>query len=162
MRKYLLLLLVLIALGCTPLTPLPAPEDIPYSYQHFMDDLQTADFTPELKEKIEVPYFTPKGQVMNLLKGKIQVFEYASNLQAKTEAGYVSPDGYIISRPQQGTTEVTWNAPPHFYRKGRIIVIYIGDNKEELSVLETIMGTEFAGAKTAKYTLGDTQTPSAI
>ena len=40
---------------------------------------------------------------------------------------------------------VTWVAPPHFYRQGRVIVLYVGSNPNILSLLTAVLGPQFAG-----------------
>ena len=40
---------------------------------------------------------------------------------------------------------VSWISLPHFFKKGNIIVQYIGENKVIISDLTDILGEEFAG-----------------
>jgi hypothetical protein len=40
---------------------------------------------------------------------------------------------------------VSWMATPHFFKKGRILVLYVGDNTETLGLLESVLGAQFAG-----------------
>jgi hypothetical protein len=35
--------------------------------------------------------------------------------------------------------------PPHFYRSGRLIVLYVRDDAAVLLALESVLGTQFAG-----------------
>jgi hypothetical protein len=58
----------------------------------------------------------------------------------ESDAVLVDADGGSI-----GTSMVTWVATPHFYKKGRILVLYIGDNAETLKALESVLGPQFAG-----------------
>ena len=154
MKKIVALLLCIFMIGCTAPSQLkPEPLEVPYGYTEFMADLAQHSITPTLKEKIAQPSFSPKGQVMELPKGKLQVFEYSSNDQARLEATYISPDGYIVNNPRTGRTENNWFAEPHFYRKGRLLILYIGTDSSTISTLEEILGKEVAGAKTAQPTL---------
>jgi hypothetical protein len=57
----------------------------------------------------------------------------------QTDAELVSPDGSSV-----GTSMVTWIGTPHFYREGKLIVIYVGGSEGVLSVLEAVMGSQFA------------------
>ena len=70
----------------------------------------------------------------------MQVFEYGSAAEAQEEAARVSPDGSSV-----GTTIITWVSTPHFYRSGKIIVVYVGSSRELLSLLESVLGPQFAG-----------------
>jgi len=38
-----------------------------------------------------------------------------------------------------------WVAPPHFYKAGRIIVLYVGENAAVTEALDTVLGPQFAG-----------------
>jgi hypothetical protein len=75
----------------------------------------------------------------------VQVFEYHDHSTAKTEAALVSPDGSFI-----GTSLPFWIAPPHFYKAGLIIVLYVGENTAVTDALESILGEQFAGRQGEK------------
>ena len=78
---------------------------------------------------------------------------------ATTEAGYVSPDGYNITVPLGGNRSKSvhsdWLAQPHYYKKGRLIVLYVGDDPSLVQELQSILGPEFAGP-----TAGNAPTPT--
>ena len=42
---------------------------------------------------------------------------------------------------------VGWLAPPHFYKAGKVIVIYVGRDSGVMSVLQEAMGSQFAGGE---------------
>jgi len=52
----------------------------------------------------------------------------------------VSSDGGSI-----GTSMVAWVDVPHFYKSGRIIVLYVGSETTVLDLLENAVGPQFAG-----------------
>jgi len=70
----------------------------------------------------------------------VQVFEYSDATAAEAEATLVSSSGSGV-----GTTKIHWVGPPHFFRKGRLIVLYVGDNGKVLKALEAVLGSQFAG-----------------
>lgn len=41
---------------------------------------------------------------------------------------------------------VDWIAPPHFYKKGQLIVLYAGVNISVIHILEASLGSQFAGS----------------
>jgi len=94
--------------------------------------------TPEAP--VDQPFFSVPGRVIVVAGGSVQVFEYGGAPAAQTEARRVSPDGSTI-----GTTFVTWMAPPHFYHRGRLIVLYVGDEADVKSALTGVLGPQFAG-----------------
>ena len=80
------------------------------------------------------------GTLVNFNEDGVQVFEYDSAETMESDAVLVDADGGTI-----GTSMVSWMATPHFYKKGRILVLYVGDNAETLEVLEGVLGPQFAG-----------------
>ena len=70
----------------------------------------------------------------------LQVFEYENSEAMEKEASQVAPDGGSI-----GTSMVTWIDAPHFYKAGRIIVLYLGNDKAVLDLLNKVVGPQFAG-----------------
>ncbi len=70
----------------------------------------------------------------------VQVFQYSNAAAADAQAALVSRDGGAV-----GTTKVHWMGPPHFYKKEKLLVLYIGDNEKMLKTLEAVLGRQFAG-----------------
>jgi len=52
----------------------------------------------------------------------------------------VSRDGSAI-----GTAKPHWIGTPHFYRQGRLLVLYLGDEKRIIQASEGVLGRQFAG-----------------
>jgi len=79
----------------------------------------------------------------------IQVYEYANAKAMEAEASCVSPDGFSITKDwgdgKCSDRMVGWLETPHFYKAGRIIVIYIGNNCSMISLLKNGLGKQFAG-----------------
>ncbi len=91
-------------------------------------------------DMVEQPFFSVRGQFITVNDADIQVFEYQTQAAMEAEAATVSPDGSSI-----GTTMVEWVAPPHFYKSGPIIVLYLGDNPAVMGLLDRVLGPQFAG-----------------
>ena len=70
----------------------------------------------------------------------VQVFQYFHAAAADAQAALVSPDGSAI-----GASKIHWVGPPHFYRKGRLLVVYVGDHDNVLKALEAVLSRQFAG-----------------
>lgn len=70
----------------------------------------------------------------------IQVFQYFHAAAADAQAALVSPDGSAV-----GTSKLHWIGPPHFYKKGKLLVLYVGGNAKALKALEAVLGRQFAG-----------------
>jgi len=71
---------------------------------------------------------------------RLDVLEYAYPEQAETAARLIDPHGSRI-----GSVFVEWTGQPHFYRKGRLIVLYVGVNPKMLRRLSGALGPPVAG-----------------
>jgi hypothetical protein len=109
-------------------------------YVSLVDNLRKEGATVEPAGEIIQDFFSVKGQAIKVNGEDVQVFEYSNQSSVESEAALVSPDGSSI-----GTSIPFWVASPHFYKAGRIIVLYVGENTTVLDVLETTLGTQFAG-----------------
>lgn len=128
-----------------PTPPAPSPPVVSHGgpvtdYVSLIDNLRAAGATVEPAGDISQPFFSVKGNAITVNGGDVQVFEYTDTAAADTEAALVSPDGSSI-----GTTMVSWVAAPHFYQTGKLIVLYVGDDTAVINVLETVLGSQFAG-----------------
>jgi len=78
--------------------------------------------------------------MINVRGEDVQVFQYSNAAATDAQAALVSLDGSAV-----GTTKVQWVGPPHFYKKGKLLVLYVGDNDKVLKTLEAVLGQQFAG-----------------
>lgn len=106
----------------------------------FVTALKAAGASVEVGDTIIQDFFTPEGQILVINGADVQVFEYETTQAMEEEAAQVSPDGGSV-----GTTMMSWIDAPHFYKAGRIIVLYVGSDQPTLDLLEQVMGPQFAG-----------------
>jgi hypothetical protein len=94
-------------------------------------------------------YDDVEGRRVAVNESNIDVYEYANAEAMEAEASCVSPGGSGIVRKQKGDIVgeriVDWICLPHFYKAGRVIVFYCGDNELIISLLENGLVTQFAG-----------------
>ncbi len=109
-------------------------------YVSLIDNLRASGAIVNPSGDISQPFFSVKGQIITVNGVDVQVFEYQDAVAADAEAALVSPDGSSI-----GTTMMNWVASPHFYKKDKLIVLYVGDTAAIINMLETMLGTQFAG-----------------
>jgi len=150
---------------------LPSTDAPDYDYRSLIDDLRSAGATVEEHSGPTVEQSPDKrasilskvallgwGRRVSVNGETIQVYEYPDVLAADTEAGFVSPNGYNISVPlgdgRYGGPHYEWVGAPHFYKKDRVIVLYveegggffIGDDPPLVEVLQRALGPPFAGS----------------
>ena len=127
--------------GCeSPGQPITSHGGPVRDYVSLIDNLRAAGATVEPVGEVSQPFFSVPGYVIEVNGEQVQVFEYADEAAANAEAATVSPDGSTVGR-----TFVGWVAPPHFFTKGRIIVLYAGSNQATLELLQRVLGPQFAG-----------------
>jgi hypothetical protein len=86
-------------------------------------------------------FFLIHDQVVRIEHHEIHVFEYPS--RSKLEEISISPDGTGISSKKGLAAIIEWT--PHFYRSGRLLVLYLGDAPVLLERLNLLLGPQFAG-----------------
>jgi hypothetical protein len=119
------------------------PVGLVTDYDSLVVNLHAAGATiehPTLPQVIVQDFLSVTGQVFKLNGEDVQVFEYSDQSTAEGEAELVSPDGSSI-----GTSMPFWVATPHFYKAGRIIVLYVGEDPAVMDMLESVLGAQFAG-----------------
>jgi hypothetical protein len=137
----IILLLTTLGVGCAGKESPPVSHGGPVTdYVSLIDNLRKEGANVEPAGEVNQPFFSAIGQTIIVNGENVQVFEYSDEVAADTEASLVSPDSSSI-----GTSMVGWIAAPHFYKAGKIIVIYVGENREVISLLETVLGPQFAG-----------------
>ncbi|MFQ5945722.1 MAG: hypothetical protein ACE5NC_05650 [Anaerolineae bacterium] len=133
---------LLVTLGCTgPHSPVVSRESPVTDYASLIEALRARGATVEPSGDISQPFFSVGGQIIAVDGADVQVFEYEDAAAADAEAGLISPDGSSV-----GTTMITWVAPPHIYKKARLIVLYVGEEAGVTAALEEALGPQIAGA----------------
>jgi hypothetical protein len=92
-------------------------------------------------ERVSQPFFSATGRIVKINGEGVQVFQYPRPSTADADAKKVSADGSSI-----GTNKPSWMAPPHFFKSGKFLVLYVGGNQTVLKVLQGVLGSQFAGA----------------
>jgi hypothetical protein len=139
MKRRLVLIAFLLFATYTPFHT-AAHEERPKDYIGFVADLTSAGGIIETDGEIAQPFFSVKGHRIIVNGGDVQVFEYPSHTKATAEVARISPDGSSI-----GTTQANWTDKPHFYNSGKLIILYLGDNVVIENLIESVVGSQFAG-----------------
>ena len=113
-----------------------------------IDALRSKNATVDISGTVSQPFLNPQSGTTVRLSGAglgspadLQLFEYGAASAASTDAQRISPDGSGTA-----TSKITWIAPPHFFLKGRVMVLYVGHDSAVLSLLESLLGSQFAGS----------------
>ena len=120
--------------------PTPSERGPVGSYDEFVAAVRSTGATAESAGTVSQVFFRPEGQVVSLDGQDVQVFEFPGEEEVNAAIQSISQDGSSI-----GTTMVTWVAAPHFYAAGRLIVLYVGEDRGVIEVLDQVLGAQFAG-----------------
>lgn len=145
--KRLLVLVVLLLAACGTVQG-PQSHGGPVQDQvSLIDALRSKNVTVDISGTVSQPFLSRQsGTTVRLSGGAVttpadlQLFEYGSASAASADAKQIRPDGGGTA-----TTQISWVAPPHFFLKGRVMVLYVGNDRAVLSLLQSLLGPQFAG-----------------
>jgi hypothetical protein len=142
--------LVLIALLLTACGTVQGPQSHGGPVQDqvsLIDALRGKNLTVDITGGVSQPFLHPQSGTTIRLSGgalaapaDVQLFEYGSAASAETDAHQIRADG-----SGNATAIVDWVAPPHFFLKGRVMAIYVGTDPVVVSLLQGLLGAQFAG-----------------
>jgi hypothetical protein len=88
------------------------------------------------------PFFSVRAERLVANEADVQVFEYATADRADHDAAKISPTGSPI-----GQVQISWMDVPHFYRRDRVIVLYVGHSSDMLKLLQAVLGAPFVAGR---------------
>ena len=111
-------------------------------YASLIDAIESRGVLVQHKEDLsaEISSFSVPTRVVSVGGADVQIFEFKDESEAQASSLTVSEDGTEI-----GTSIIRWIDAPHFYTKGKLIVLYVGQNPEITNLLESLLDTQFAG-----------------
>ena len=121
-----------------------------FSYADLLAALRARGAAVQETGKASTLTFQGAGHELSINGAQVAVYEYGTAVAARLDAAGVSSDGATFRHgfgPFGGrAVTVDWIAPPHHYRKGRVIVTYIGSDVAVIHLLTAVLGPQFAGA----------------
>jgi len=141
-RYLILIITILMLVACN--TSCAADSGKGGDYASLIDNLRKAGAVVEPKGEVAPDFLSAKRRVISVNDSNVQVWEYDDAAAADAEAALISLDGFSVHTATK-TTDVGWIAPPHFYKAGKLIVLYVGESEAVTVVLERVLGPQFAG-----------------
>ncbi len=80
------------------------------------------------------PFSAPR-QMLAVEEFRIGVYEYADTTARVADEATIAMNGWSVN-----ATPVEWIAPPHYWSRGRVIVLYLGDDSAAISLLTAALG----------------------
>jgi len=135
--------------GKTPTAPIVSHGGPVKDYVSLVDNLRAAGATVDPAGTGSADFFAPQGQLFTVNGERVETFEFASAEEADAAAAGVSASGTsIVTIMPDGTqmaSMVDWVTPPHFYKAGKLIVLYVACDVDVINLLQETMGPQFAG-----------------
>lgn len=113
-------------------------------YQYKRQDLQEGLLTPISQYMLLNKSTIIDGKQVTLYDTDVIIYSYEDNEEMEKEASTINKDASEINRTDN-PIQIEWSETPHFYKQGKIIVQYIGDDEKIISDLKEIVGDQFAG-----------------
>jgi hypothetical protein len=126
--------------------PRATPSAQPVSdYASFVQALDAAGFTSGHGARTRSELFAVPDRTLFVQHGSVSTYEYPNEEALNRVRSSISPDGYSVPTKAGGVAMVDWVATPHFFRAGRLLVVYVGDKRRTLKALDLLLGPQFAG-----------------
>lgn len=116
-----------------------------FDIEEFTSEIKVKGYAFELKD-VEKDFLPTTRKRMIIGKEAINIYLYKSNNEMENDAKRIDNDGCEYSNGTK-SINVSWVSYPYFYKKGNIIIQYVGENEKIISDLNDILGEQFAGYK---------------
>ena len=145
LNKYILLLvlsslIITMFVGCTK-------KDSQSTLEQFTNEMKAKNYDFEIQDVENSDGFLSNTKKrMTIGKESLNIYIYKSNEKMEDDAKNINMNGFGYSNGNKSMV-IDWISYPHFYKKGNIIVLYVGENEKIISDLTDIMGEQFIGDK---------------
>ena len=113
-----------------------------YNKDDLRKDVEAKGYIAKQVEETEKPYFSAENTNYIINNEKFSVYQYNKEDKIKLEDDIksITDNGMKING-----VSMNWSKAPHIYKKGRIVVIYNGDNEIVLTEAKEILGQPILG-----------------
>ena len=120
-------------------------EESNFDKKALIKDLEAKGFEPKnagILKKDSDKVSSVDGELIKIKGGEIRVYEYNKDQKGlfDSDVNMIQENGYKING-----NKIDWKNAPHFYRKGRVAVVYDGNSQEIVKSLSEILGSPFIG-----------------
>jgi len=114
-----------------------------FSIEQFENAMKDRGYNFEIKD-VQQDFLPTTRKRMIIDDKAIDIYQFSNDKKMETEASRIASDGCSYSNDSK-TVNVTWVSLPHFYKKGSLIIQYIGEDEIIISDLKDILGEQFVG-----------------
>lgn len=113
-----------------------------YNKDDLRKDVEGKGYIAKEVEETEKPYFSAENTNYIINNEKFSVYQYNKEDKIKLEDDIksITDNGMKING-----VSMNWSKAPHIYKKGRVVVVYNGDNEIVLTEAKEILGQPILG-----------------
>ena len=121
-----------------------APVETEAAYRALVAGLEKRGFSIDAKDA-EKDILQGQRKWLTVDGGQgLSVYLYKDGAEMEKDAAFINHDGFSYDNGNQAA-KIQWVSDPHFFKSENMILLYVGQDPEILTALETIMGRQFAG-----------------
>ncbi|MGE5628059.1 MAG: hypothetical protein ACM3X7_08050 [Solirubrobacterales bacterium] len=114
-----------------------------FNIEQFKNAMKDKGYNFEIKD-VQQDFLPTTRKRMMIDDEAIDIYLFSNDENMENEASHIDSGGCSYSNDSK-SLNVSWISFPHFYKKGSLIVQYIGEDKKIISDLKDILGEQFAG-----------------
>lgn len=133
------LLIIVMLMGCKNINTPQSTFDL----RHFEDAMKNKGYSFEIID-VEEDFLPTTRKRMKFNYDVIDIYIFNGDKEMEVEAANIDKDGCGYTNGNK-SLKVSWVSFPHFYKKGSLIVQYVGEDEKIISDLMDILGEQFAG-----------------
>ncbi len=114
-----------------------SPEEV-FGLEQFQNEMKAKNYNFEIID-VDKDFLQAPRKRMKIGTDVVDIYLYNSNKSMEKDAKGININGGGYSRGNK-LIKVDWIAPPHFFKKGNIIVQYVGKNEKIITDLKNVMG----------------------
>jgi hypothetical protein len=114
-----------------------------FNIEQFQNEMKARNYNFEIKD-VQQDFLPTTRKRMIIDDKAIDIYLFNSNKKMENEARHIDSGGCGYDNGSK-SVKVSWVSFPHFYKKGSIIVQYIGEDEKIIADLKDIFGEQFAG-----------------
>ncbi len=115
-----------------------------YDYTRFVKELEDKGIPFQQKAHYYSSVFSTIREELSIGKESVLIYEYNTSEEMQSISNSINPLGTKL-----GNKTISNKQNTHLYKKGRLIVLYYGANKEIMDTLKGQLGEQFAGTATS-------------
>jgi hypothetical protein len=132
----------LLLAACSPATAEPSLPETGLEiggYGEVVAALRSLDAELEEDGQVDEPLFDVNTHLLRINGQEVQIFEFPDEAARQAAAETISPTAATI-----GTVIPEWVDTPHFWSRGRVIVLYVGQDQPTVDLLTSVLGQPVA------------------